>query len=230
MEDWESAADKPIVIPDKINKWAGEDEEDDIKDSWEDEEEKKDEEKVQETPKEPVKVKPNKALKAKLEEQARLAEEEEAKRIANMTPEEKIAEKLRLQKIQEESDLRSALETFGVQDVGTGLDSFNPQTQAEFKEFGAALSWKLSQFKESPHYPHFIEDLVRSICATLPLAEVKKVKMAVEALHSEKVKMEKQSAKKSSGKGKGITIKAENDDIEVYNKYGDDYNDYDDFM
>lgn len=27
----ESAADKPVVIPDKVNKWAGEDEEEDIK-------------------------------------------------------------------------------------------------------------------------------------------------------------------------------------------------------
>lgn len=82
-----------------------------------------------------------------------------------MTPEEKLAEKLRMQKIQEESDLRVALETFGVKDVGGGLDAFNPQSEEEFKEFGATLSWKLSQYKESPHFPQFIEDLVRSICA-----------------------------------------------------------------
>lgn len=104
----------------------------------------------------------------------RLAEEEEAKRIANMTPEEKLAEKLRLQKIQEESDLKSALETFGVQDVvvGGGLDTFNPKTEAEFKEFGATLSWKLAQYKESPHFPQFIEDLVRSICVNCMYSQI----------------------------------------------------------
>ena len=80
-----------------------------------------------------------------------------------MTAEEKLAEKLRLQKIQEESDLKSALETFGVSDIRGDLDAFNPQTEEEFKEFGATLSWKLAQYKESPHFPQFIEDLVRSI-------------------------------------------------------------------
>lgn len=80
-----------------------------------------------------------------------------------MTAEEKLAEKLRLQKIQEESDLKSALETFGVSDIRRDLDAFNPQTEEEFKEFGATLSWKLAQYKESPHFPQFIEDLVRSI-------------------------------------------------------------------
>lgn len=81
-----------------------------------------------------------------------------------MTAEEKLAEKLRLQKIQEESDLKSALDTFGVTSIGGGLDAFNPQSKEEFKEFGATLSWKVAQYRESPHFPQFIEDLVRSLC------------------------------------------------------------------
>jgi len=43
-DDWEAVADKEVVIrpkPKNINKWEGEDEDDDVKDSWEDEEEKK---------------------------------------------------------------------------------------------------------------------------------------------------------------------------------------------
>ncbi|KNC33623.1 hypothetical protein FF38_02977, partial [Lucilia cuprina] len=70
-DDWESAADKPIVvIPDNINKWAGEDDDEDVKDSWDiEEEEKKDEEKHETKAKAPVKTKPNKALKSKLAEQ-----------------------------------------------------------------------------------------------------------------------------------------------------------------
>ncbi|KAH8233625.1 hypothetical protein KR026_010720, partial [Drosophila bipectinata] len=232
----ESAADSEVVIrpnaTNNINKWEGEDDDEDVKESWEDEEEKKDEEKPTKADV-PAKTKPNKALKAKLEEQARLEEEEEAKRLANLTPEEKLAEKLRLQKIQEESDLKHALDAFGVTSTGSGgLDAFNPESKEEFKEFGAALSWKIGQYKESPHFPQFVEDLVRGLCVNLSATDIKKVKINVETLHSEKLKMEKANAKKPAGKGKGkATLRTENDDIDGYQKYGNDFtDDYDDFM
>lgn len=42
----------------------------------------------------------------------------------------------------------------------------------------------------------------------MPLTELKKLKMSVETLHSEKVKLEKQNAKKPASKTKGkITLK-----------------------
>lgn len=76
-----------------------------------------------------------------------------------------MAEKLRLQKIQEESDLKHALDAFGVTSTTSGgLDAFNPESKEEFKEFGATLSWKVGQYRESPHFPQFIEDLVRGLC------------------------------------------------------------------
>lgn len=44
----------------------------------------------------------------------------------------------------------------------------------------------------------------------MPLPELKKLKMTVETLHSEKVKLEKQNAKKPASKSKGkITLKAD---------------------
>ncbi|EDW01629.1 eukaryotic translation initiation factor 3 subunit J [Drosophila grimshawi] len=235
-DDWEFAADSKVVVKpnaaNNINKWEGEDDDEDVKESWEDEEEKKDEEKPTKT-EAPAKTKPNKVLKAKLLEQECLEKEEEAKRLANMSTEEKLAEKLRLQKIQEESDLKSALETFGLTSIDGGLDSFNPQSNEEFKEFGATLSWKIAQYKESPHFPQFIEDLVQALCVNLSTADLKKVKMSVEVLHSEKLKMEKVSVKnKGAAKNRGkATLRTENDDIDVYQKYGDDFtDDYDDFM
>ncbi|XP_030386949.1 eukaryotic translation initiation factor 3 subunit J [Scaptodrosophila lebanonensis] len=233
-DDWESAVDSEVVIRPNtasLNKWDGEDDDDDVKESWEDEEEKKDEEKPTKT-EVPAKTKPNKALKAKLAEQERINEEEEEKRLANLTSEEKLAEKLRLQKIQEESDLKSALDTFGVTSIGGGLDAFNPQSNEEFKEFGATLSWKLAQYRESPHFPQFVEDLVRSICVNLSAADIKKIKMSVESLHSEKIKMEKANSKKAAAKAKGkVSLRTENDDIDGYQKYGNDFtDDYDDFM
>ncbi|XP_017026988.1 eukaryotic translation initiation factor 3 subunit J [Drosophila kikkawai] len=234
-DDWESAADSEVVIRpnavNSVNKWEGEDDDEDVKESWEDEEEKKDEEKPTKT-EPPAKPKPSKALKAKLEEQARLAEEEEEKRLASMTAEEKMAEKLRLQKIQEESDFKHALDAFGVTSTSTGgLDAFNPESKEEFKEFGATLSWKVGQYRESPHFPQFIEDLVRGLCVNLSAADIKKVKMSVEVLHSEKLKLEKAN-KKPAAKGKGkATLRTENDDIDGYQKYGNDFtDDYDDFM
>lgn len=43
-------------------------------------------------------------------------------------------------------------------------------------------------------------------------ADIKKVKMNVEILHSEKLKLEKANAKKPAGKGKGkVTLRTEND-------------------
>lgn len=84
--------------------------------------------------------------------------------MANLSPAEKLAEKLRLQKIQEASDLKHAQEAFGVTSTCGGLDAFSPETKEEFKEFGATLSWKVGQFRESEHFPQFVEDLVRSLC------------------------------------------------------------------
>lgn len=94
-------------------------------------------------------------------------EEEEAKaleREANMTPEEKLAEKLRLQKIQEESDLRAAMETFGVTEK-LGIDTAQPKTKAELTELADSISKRVSQFKHLADFPGFLEELVRNVCA-----------------------------------------------------------------
>jgi len=43
-------------------------------------------------------------------------------------------------------------------------------------------------------------------------ADIKRVEMNVEILHSEKLKLEKANAKKPAGKGKGkVTLRTEND-------------------
>lgn len=83
-----------------------------------------------------------------------------------MTPEEQLAEKLRLQKIQEEADLRAAMDTFGVTADKSGLDGFNPTNKSELAEFTDALSKKISQFKHLDDYPSFLEELVRNLCVT----------------------------------------------------------------
>lgn len=86
-----------------------------------------------------------------------------------MTPEQRLAEKARIQKLQEENDLKIALETFGLGDttgaVG-GIDARNPQTAEEFTELAEAISKKVLQFRTREEYSNFTEELVRNICAS----------------------------------------------------------------
>lgn len=96
----------------------------------------------------------------KQEEDERKAREREE----SMTPEERQAEKLRLQKIQEEADLIAALDTFGVTDK-SGIDALQPKNKAELTELSDAISKKVSQFKNLVDFPGFLEELVRSVCA-----------------------------------------------------------------
>ncbi|KAG7301722.1 hypothetical protein JYU34_014710, partial [Plutella xylostella] len=197
------------------SKWDGEDEEEEVKESWEDEEEKKDEEKKDLPPAAP---KPKKKIQDKIAEKERL-QREKAERMAaeraleDMTPEEKLAEKLRRQKLQEESDLRLAMETFGITDNATGkLDSFNPTTKEEFTEFAEALNKKLSFFKSREEFPGFVDDLVRNILVQMHSADIKKVKLTVDNLYIEKQKAEKNDKSKKPNKGKGkAKLKVEGD-------------------
>lgn len=90
-----------------------------------------------------------------------------------MTPEQRLAERHRIQKLQEENDLKLALETFGLggdaTTGGAGIDSRNPQTPEEFSEFAEAISKKVLQFKLRDEFSNFTEELVRNICASSKL-------------------------------------------------------------
>lgn len=146
-----------------------------FQDSWEDSEEEEDSKNEGESQDgTPVKTKPKKTLQQKIaeKERARLEEIERKKREkeeAEMTPEQRLAEKHRIQKLQEENDLKLALETFGLGEttgaVG-GIDTRNPQTPEEFTELAEAISRKVLQFKLRDEYSNFTEELVRNICAS----------------------------------------------------------------
>lgn len=83
-----------------------------------------------------------------------------------MTPEEKAAEKLRLQRLQEENDLKLALETLGVGDSCVGIDTKNPKTAEEFTVLADAISKKVLQYKATEEFANFSEELIRNICAS----------------------------------------------------------------
>ncbi|XP_041984608.1 eukaryotic translation initiation factor 3 subunit J [Aricia agestis] len=240
MEESWDADDFEPKLPTTLtssNKWEGEDVDETVKDSWEDEEEeKKDEEKKEEPKPAP---KPKKKISEKIAEKERL-EREKAERLAaqaqqeELTPEQKLAEKLRRQKLQEESDLRLALETFGVTEGGAGkLDMFNPTTKEEFTEFSDLLCKKINIYKAREEFPAFVDDLIKNIIVHMPSADIKRIKMTVDNLYIEKQKAEKNDKAKKPNKGKGkakLKVEGDNAHLNQYDGYGNFDDDYDDFM
>ncbi|KAL0278406.1 UNVERIFIED_CONTAM: hypothetical protein PYX00_000234 [Menopon gallinae] len=231
-ENFQTPNLKPIASGDK---WEGEDEDDDVKDNWEDEEEeKKDEEKQEEM--KAFQVKKKKKISEVIEEKERKAREEAARKLAAkeamkkaLTPEEKLAEKLRQQRLQEEADLQVTKETFGVIESTESIDAMNPTTQEEFNNLHEALVKKLQPLSSSVHYALFLENLMRSICASLNATDVKKLKSTIETLYLEKAKTEKaEKSKKNKSKGKAkLMVEGDNE----YSAYGTgDYDDFDDFI
>lgn len=87
-----------------------------------------------------------------------------------MSDEDKLAAKLRMQKIQEEADLRVAMDTFGVTDsdlVASGvIDGAQPTNKEELEAFKNDLVKKIVQFKTVDGFGNFVEELVQGLCVT----------------------------------------------------------------
>uniref|UniRef100_A0A8C5VM47 Eukaryotic translation initiation factor 3 subunit J n=1 Tax=Microcebus murinus TaxID=30608 RepID=A0A8C5VM47_MICMU len=165
------------------------------------------------------------------DEDVKLEEPEEPKVL---TPEEQLADKLRLKKLQEESDLELAKETFGINNTVYGIDAMNPSSREDFTEFGKLLKDKITQYEKSLYYASFLEVLVRDVCISLEIDDLKKITNSLTVLCSEKQKQEKQSKAKKKKKGvvPGGGLKATmKDDLADYGGYDGGYvQDYEDFM
>ncbi|TKS70221.1 Eukaryotic translation initiation factor 3 subunit J-A [Collichthys lucidus] len=120
MADWDAEnfePDEPIKKAAAMDKWEGEDEEEDVKDNWDDDE---DEEKKAAVAKAETKVSEKKKLSEKIKEKEnrlkkKQQEQKEKELQANqeeLTPEEQQAEKLRVKKLQEDADLELAKDAF----------------------------------------------------------------------------------------------------------------------
>merc|ERR1712038_793470 len=231
-DDFEPDTATPAVVSMPSDKWDGEDEEDDIKDAWDAESDEENSQKSEEA--KPVKVKKKKTLAQKIAEKEEAAEQarlekmrmEEEEMEAN-TPEGKLAEKMRLQKLTEQNDLKIAQDMFGVGAVG-GIDAMNPQTKEEFEDFSKAVLDKITSLESSEHFQDFAEEFVRSLCMSLNVQTLKKCKTHVEAFHSAKLKEEKAATGKGK-KGKN-PLKSLKMDRDSTTNYYDGYNDMDDFM
>lgn len=160
---------------------------------------------------------------------------EDTEQEQELTPEEEIAEKLRLKKLQEDSDLELANDAFGVSSTTNnvaGIDAMCPSSKDDFTEFEKLLKEKICQFEKSVHYAHFLESLVRELCISLEVDDLKKVSSSVSVLLSEKQKQEKQN--KGKKKKKGVTpgggfkaqMKGDFDLTELDGGYAQDFDDF----
>ncbi|XP_067292592.1 eukaryotic translation initiation factor 3 subunit J-A isoform X2 [Pseudorasbora parva] len=202
VDSWDADSfepDEPIKKAAVHDKWEGEDEEDDVKDNWDDdeEEEKEEEKKSEAEAKPPEKKKLSEKIKEKENLQRKKQEElkkqlESSTNSTELTPEEELAEKLRVKKLQEDSDLELAKEAFGVVSNNvTGIDAMSPASKEDFTEFERLLKEKISPYEKSIHYSSFLETLFRDLCLSLEVDDLKKISNSLTVLLSEKQRQEK---------------------------------------
>lgn len=243
MADWDAdnfEPEEPIKKAAALDKWEGEDEEEEVKDNWDDEDEE--EEKKVEVTKIETKVSEKKKLSEKIKEKEnRLKKKQQElknmqEKEADLDPEEQLAEKLRVKKLQEDADLELAKDAFGISSTSnsvTGIDAMCPSSKEDFTEFEKLLKEKISQFEKSVHYSSFLDSLFRELCISLEVDDLKKISNSLSVLLSEKQKQEKQNKGKKKKKGviPGGGLKAQmRDDLDYAEFDGGYAQDYEDFM
>lgn len=226
--DWENEDFEPPVIKKPIlhtDRWEGEDEDEDVKDNWDDEEEEKEEKPEQITAVQPKKKKPLAQIIAEKEEKKRKELEEKMKILEpekkDLTPQERLAQKLKQQKLQEEADLELAKETFGVSESEQSIDQIKPSSREDFEIFRKILVEKILKSEESPHFVSFLEDLCRDLCVNVTPDDIKKITSSLNALAHEKQKVLK--AKAGKKKSKKATLNIGKDDYTII-----DYDEFED--
>ncbi|XP_077442565.1 eukaryotic translation initiation factor 3 subunit J-B [Stigmatopora argus] len=238
MADWDADNFEPEEPNQKApqDKWEGEDEDDDVKDNWDDEEdeEKKDVNTAVSVTKVPEKKKLSEKIKERENRLKKKQELEEEELQEELSPEEQLAQKLNVQKLQEDADLELAKDAFGVGSTSlVGIDAMCPSSKEEFTEFEKLLKEKISQFEKSVHYSNFLDSLFRELSISLEVEDLKKVSNSLSVLLSEKQKQEKQNKGKKKKKGvvPGGGLKAQmRDDLDYGGFDGGYAQDYEDFM
>lgn len=239
--DWDNDDFEPnLDLKPKITKgkWEGEDEDDDVKDNWDDDEEEKEEALKTEAVAVPAKKK--KTLKEKIAEKEDQRKKEieqkmEKKQVFQqkvLTPKQIMEEKLKRQKELEQQDLELALEALGLDKSAAKnageIDSFEPITGEDFTKFASLLTTKIENYKNSPWYTSFLENLFRDLVAGVDMEGMKKITSSLSVMYNEKLKLTKAKPKKKATKAKlnmGREADVFDGDVD-----GDDFGYDDDFM
>lgn len=97
-----------------------------------------------------------------MEQEEKRRKEKDGEDLSHLSPEE-IRE---LQKLQEEADLKTALDTLGLGSSSlSSIDSFNPTTKEEFSELSDVLVKKLSLLRAKEEYVPFLDEFLRNLLA-----------------------------------------------------------------
>merc|ERR1712000_699290 len=146
--------------------------------------------------------------------------------------EDEATKRARLRQTEQDADLKHAQDLFA--DVGMGpksrsapnkaliiedkanpgqtidlstLTIFKPATKGQFDALSATLVPLFTQSSSKPHYPLWVANFVKQICADMPSSEIKKAASALTALSNEKMKEEK-AQEKGGKKSKAAKTKS----------------------
>ncbi|XP_061101285.1 eukaryotic translation initiation factor 3 subunit J-B isoform X6 [Conger conger] len=242
-----------------LDRWEGEDEDEDVKDNWDDEEEVK---VVKENkPEVKTEVSQKKKLSEKIKEKEK--KKQAIKDTIELSPDDAAAEKLRVKELQEAADLELANDAFDGGDLHvtspltdgcdlpvtspltdgcvpnsvpvvstvTGIDTLRPSSKDDFTELHKLLKEKISQYESSVHYSNFLESLFRDLCISLEVDDLKKISTSLTVLLNEKQKQEKQN--KAKKKKKNTVMPGGGLKAKLKDDladYGEFAQDYEDFM
>jgi len=209
--------------------WEDEDNTIKVKASWEDEDvEVKKPEKPKTAPGE-TKAKP--AAKAAKKAPA-------AKAAASVSTGDPLADKMREQRLVEESDYQNTRDMFGIDEKSQpteedfDFNSFQPKTEQEFEQLATQLVKKLSTHETSFHYTNLVKSICKQLCSSFARAEdIKEVISVLNVLVNDRLKSDKPKPKKKGPAGATAgkkTYKDAFDDLGSGGGYDD--NEYDDFM
>ena len=207
--------DDERVVTQVTDRWDGEDDDDNVKDNWDDDDEAEPEAAGAAAEKPAAGGKKKKNL-AKI-----IAAKEEAEAARRpVTAEEILADKLAKEQLQKESDLKLAMESFGLNEMG--LDVLPLASRDDFDDFRKSLVDKMRVAEKSVHYVNFLEATFRDLCAALEPEDIKRIGSSLITLSNEKLK----AAKNVKKKKKGAAIRVERSDM----VFAEDGNEFDDFM
>ncbi|ESQ47334.1 hypothetical protein EUTSA_v10027912mg [Eutrema salsugineum] len=224
MDDWEAEDFQPIPAKVELkSNWDDEDvDENDIKDSWEEDDEPAPPPVVKPAPEKA----PKKAAAKVVEKKGKTVEA--PKESSKEEPLDPISEKLRMQRLVEESDYQATAELFGAKTEEKSVDMFIPKSESDFLEYAELISHRLIPYEKSFHYIGLLKAVMRLSLANMKAADVKDVASSITAIMNEKLKAEKEAAgKKKTGKKKQLHVDKPDDDL-VAGPY--DAMDDDDFM
>jgi len=239
--DWDADDYEPpkaSTNPKIADRWDGEDEDDDVKDSWDKDSEEEDSKGSEGSVKAVQRKKKKKLADILAEKEAsKLSELEEKERIkaeeeAANTPEGKLAQKLKQKQQDEKESLELAMDMMGVSgSSGSGIDAMVPNSKEDFEKLQKAIVEKVASCSSSSHYQDFVENLIKDLSLDQPAANLKKLKIHIETLHSTKLKEEKASKGKKPGSKARGTVKMDlSKDIFGASGAGGYDDDFDDFM